>query len=35
MALTTCGFNENRREANLNDFRDRYRAQIDDALVEE
>jgi glutathione-regulated potassium-efflux system protein KefB len=35
MALTTCGFNENRREAILNDFRDRYRAQIDDVLVEE
>jgi glutathione-regulated potassium-efflux system protein KefB len=35
MALDTCGFNEHRRDTILNDFRDRYRAQIDDALVEE
>ena len=34
MALTTCGISENRRESILADFRDRYRKQIDDALVE-
>ena len=35
MALTTCGLNELRRETILSDFRERYRAQIDDVLVEE